>query len=47
MAVLRYKTEDLKLAFWDIAGQERFTNLTRSYYQGAKADMLRRLSSRY
>jgi Ras-related protein Rab-32 len=35
MAVLRYKNEDLKLAFWDIAGQERFTNLTRSYYQGA------------
>jgi len=35
MAVLRYKSEDLKLAFWDIAGQERFTNLTRSYYQGA------------
>lgn len=40
MKTLTRENESIKLLLWDIAGQERFTNMTRIYYKDAHAAII-------
>jgi len=36
LKILKFNDDlELKLQLWDIAGQERFSSMTRAYYKGA------------
>ncbi|CAF5135531.1 unnamed protein product, partial [Rotaria socialis] len=37
---LRVRDKTVKLQLWDTAGQEKFFNITRSYYRNADAIIL-------
>ena len=36
LKILRFNDDlDIRLQLWDVAGQERFSSMTRAYYKGA------------